>query len=308
MSEKQKNSIAVYCRTQNIVMNGGSLETVGGARIRFYTDAQQNTFELNNVYIEGHAAGSDRVYLVEGIDSTSPALTCNNCMFRLGGNNDESEGSLAKNATVIINGGFSNSPRVYLNRNNAKVIFTASRNLYFADSQYQQAKVKNEHKLTGTPSPIGFDTLNTMIPAVCNFISHTDTNFKPVFRIYVDSSASLKLVNLELNSIVKSKSEAYVQGVEKYQVIITIPTSAGDVSSGSGAFKIGAGSSSGASLLSDMAFSVNFINTVDSKHVFEIRHRIGSATRLGNCFITMKGDFYQDGIFESSKYIEVEKL
>lgn len=115
MGEPQKNDVAVYGPTQNLTWNECSFESVGEARIKFFTSASVNTFVLNNCYIEGNV-GSGGVYVVEA-NSISQSITCNDCMFRLG----NTAGSFGKNVTVYMNGGWSNSPTVTLNQNNCKV-------------------------------------------------------------------------------------------------------------------------------------------------------------------------------------------
>ncbi|MEP9157358.1 glycosyl hydrolase family 28-related protein [Enterobacter hormaechei] len=115
MSEAQKHSVAVYGPTQVLTWNECSFETLGEARIKFFTSASVNTFVLNTCYLEGNV-GSGGVYVVEA-NNIGQNITCNDCMFRLG----STAGSFGKNVTVYMNGGWSNSPTVTLNQSNCKV-------------------------------------------------------------------------------------------------------------------------------------------------------------------------------------------
>ncbi|MCF0046665.1 hypothetical protein [Enterobacter hormaechei] len=115
MSEAQKHSVAVYGPTQVLTWNECSFETLGEARIKFFTSASVNTFVLNTCYLEGNV-GSGGVYVVEA-NNIGQNITCNDCMFRLG----STAGSFGKNVTVYMNGGWSNSPTVKLNQSNCKV-------------------------------------------------------------------------------------------------------------------------------------------------------------------------------------------
>lgn len=115
MSEAQKNAVSVYGPTQVLTWNECSFETLGEARIKFFTSASVNTFVLNSCYIEGNVS-SGGVYVVEA-NNIGQNITCNDCMFRLG----STAGSFGKNVTVYMNGGWSNSPTVTLNQNNCKV-------------------------------------------------------------------------------------------------------------------------------------------------------------------------------------------
>lgn len=241
MSEYQKHSIAIDSRTQAISINGGSLENIGGSRLFFATKTQRNTFVLNNVDIERKAIGNvtadnpidiNKVYLVEGIDGDDVQITCSNCMFRLGDSSPEAEGFLGKNATIIIDDGFGNSPMVRQKGLNTKVDYKHGRNIYFRDSNYQPVTRKNENPLRGAIPPVGFDVLNTIEPRINNFISHTDTAYKAVFCVYIGSEAALRMLSLTLKTVVKSKTENDIQGVEEYRVAITTPFAVADPNNG----------------------------------------------------------------------------
>ena len=115
MSEAQKNAVAVYGPTQVLTWNECSFETLGEARIKFFTPSSVNTFVLNSCYIEGDIS-SGGIYVVEA-NNVGQNITFNDCMFRLG----STAGSFGKSVTVYMNGGWSNSPKVTLNQNGCKV-------------------------------------------------------------------------------------------------------------------------------------------------------------------------------------------
>lgn len=116
LCEQQKHGVAIYCPTQVLSWNQCSFETIGEARIKFYTAANQNTFVLNDCYIEGNVGTSGGVYFVEG-QNISQTISTKNCMFRLG----SLAGSLGKNITIRDSNSWANCPNITLNRNNTKV-------------------------------------------------------------------------------------------------------------------------------------------------------------------------------------------
>lgn len=116
LCEQQKHGVAIYCPTQVLSWNQCSFETIGEARIKFYTAANQNTFVLNDCYIEGNVGTSGGAYFVEG-QNISQTISTRNCMFRLG----SLAGSLGKNITIRDSNSWANCPNVTLNQNNTKV-------------------------------------------------------------------------------------------------------------------------------------------------------------------------------------------
>lgn len=115
---------------------------------------------------------------------------------------------------------------------NTKVDYKNGRNIYFRDSNYQLVTRKNENPLRGAIPPVGFDVLNTLEPRINNFISHTDTAYKPVFCVYIGSEAALRMLSLTLKTVVKSKTENDIQGVEEFRVAITTPFAVADPNNG----------------------------------------------------------------------------
>ncbi|WP_232081596.1 glycoside hydrolase family 55 protein, partial [Citrobacter rodentium] len=94
-AEPQKHSLAIYCRIQAIKFTGGSLETIGEARVKFYTTIIPYDVLIDNCYVENDIS-TGGVYLIEG-QSTTQSVTVKDCMLRLG----STPGSLGKTYSLL---------------------------------------------------------------------------------------------------------------------------------------------------------------------------------------------------------------
>lgn len=197
MSEAQKHSVAVYCPTQVLTWNECSFETLGEARIKFFTSASVNTFVLNNSYLEGNIS-SGGVYVVEA-NNIGQSITCNDCMYRLG----NTAGSFGKNVTVYMNGGWSNSPTVTLNQNNCKVWATNYRSSIggFADGidpgrsgDYDGASMYSA-AVYMQPRVQDIRDWNTIIPATVNSkVFNTAGQTLNMWSVYLPATANAQRI------------------------------------------------------------------------------------------------------------------
>lgn len=313
MGEQQTNGVAIYSRTQVLTWLGCSFETKGGARIKFFTTDYSNTFQLNACYIEGDISTEGGAYFVEAQTITQD-VTVNNSMFRLG----STTGTLGKNVTIYMNGGWSNSPNVDLYGGNTKIWLTNYRQSmggflngpdYGRSGDYDGAQMHSAAMFLD-PRPMDVRDWNAIIPEMINYKTHTNTNPVEVFKVYLPAAtAAPKLMHLEIDILTKSTTENYIIGTEKYIVDITLPETATALS-GALITKVVSAASSGASLLADDAVSLvsNGYDSATDSLVYTIRHAVANATRLGNSMFSIKGCYSAGGISTSTQRWKIQRL
>ena len=233
LGEPQANGVAIYCPTQALSWNQCSFETKGGARIKFFTTASVNTFNLNSCYIEGDISTSGGVYFVEG-QAITQNITANDCMFRLG----STAGSLGKNITIYVNSGFSNSPNVTLNSNNAKVWFDRyNQYLFFSDSPdfgrtgTWDGSAINSGAIYLNPRQIEVRDWNSIIPTLINNKVHSSSAAINIYKVYIPSGSSTpRMMKLSLKISSKSSVTNFDMYNEAWEVFITLPEAAAPAS------------------------------------------------------------------------------
>lgn len=310
-AEPQKHSLAIYCRLQAIKFTGGSLETIGEARVKFYTTIIPYDVLIDNCYVENDIS-TGGVYLIEG-QSTSQSVTVKDCMLRLG----STLGSLGKNITVYFDGGWSNSPSVTLNANNTKVWFHRYREIAggFADgADYGRTGLWDGSAMHSAaihldPRPQSIIDWNSIIPSYVNYKSHISTSPVDVFKVYVPVGQNPRQMMLEISALTKSISEAYIQGLEKYMIAITLPESS---KAGSGVYvvKLHSSAKDNSSLLSDPSFTVTSNGYDDTTDAYEytISHSVSNATRLGTTTYVMNGVFTLNGLSTTTPRWRIRRL
>ncbi|ELQ6160051.1 hypothetical protein R2281_003818 [Cronobacter dublinensis] len=310
-AENQVQSISVYSPTQAITFLGGSLETTGGARIKFFNSANVRAFVICNTYIEGDS--SSGVFAVEG-QSITQRITFKDCMFRLG----SSTGTFGKNITAYIDGGWSNSPTVSLQGNNTKVWFSRYRDIcdgwadgisFSGSGDYDGA---NMHSASAYMDhrPMDLRDWNSYIPPVINYKTHpNNTTAVPVYKVYLPAGGEPKIMLIEITAVTKSASDSFTVGNEKYLVSITLPeaTTAG---SGTLVTKIASASSSGAALLTDPAFSVtpNGYDLATDSIVYTISHQVANSSRLGNTMFIAIGSYIENNVSYTTRRWKIQRV
>jgi len=227
MGEQQTNGVAIYSRTQVLTWLGCSFETKGGARIKFFTTAYSNTFQLEACYIEGDIATAGDAYFVEA-QSITQDVTVNDSMFRLG----STSGTLGKNVTIYMNGGWSNSPNVDLYGGNTKVWLTNYRQSmggflngpdYGRSGDYDGAQMHSAAMFLN-PRPMDVRDWNAIIPQMVNSKSHPGTTAVDVFKVYIPSDTAVpKMMKLTLTASIKRASNNTDMNMSKWDILITLP-------------------------------------------------------------------------------------
>lgn len=312
IGEPQLNGVTVHSRTQVLTWNECSFETIGGPRIKFMTSAITNTFVLNSCYIEGPIGAAGGAYLVEA-QNINTNITCNDCMFRLG----DMAGSLGKNVTIYMNGGWSNSGNVDITGNNTKVWFTNYRQSaggflngpdYGRSGDYDGGSMHSASMFLD-PRPMDIRDWNSVIPKMVNYKTHPTVSPVDVFKVFIPAGGSPRMMQLEVTALTKSIAEAYIVGTEKYLIAITLPE-ASTAGSGTLVTKIASAASSGAGLLSDPAFKVTSVgyDAATDSNAYTISHSVSSTSRLGNTMFTIEGAFVDGGISVSTKRWKIQRL
>ncbi|EOI3409463.1 phage tailspike protein [Cronobacter dublinensis] len=313
MSENQKHSISIYCPTQAIKVLGGSLETRGGPRIKFYTSNNARDWTIDGTYIEG-GCGSDAVYLAEG-QTINQSLRLVNCLYRLG----STAGSLGKNITFYISGGWSNCPNVTLQTNNTKVWLSEFREvsdswadgINFANSGYWDGAAMHSASCYMDPRPMDLRDWNSYIPPVVNFKSHpNNTTPVDVFKVFIPAGTGIpRMMQLEVTALTKSISELYIVGNEKYLVSITLPEG-GTLGAGALVTKIASASSNGAALLVDPSFTVvsNGYDSATDSIAYTISHQVANSARLGNTMFMISGTYMEAGVSYTTRKWKIQRL
>ncbi|EPM7339159.1 glycosyl hydrolase family 28-related protein [Enterobacter hormaechei] len=311
MAEPQKHSLAIYCRLQAIKFTGGSFETIGEARIKFYTTTLPYDLLIDNCYIENDIA-TGGVYLVEG-QNTSQSVTIKDCMLRLG----STPGSLGKNITIYIDGGWSNSPVVTLNSNNTKVWFHRYRETSggFADgADYGRTGLWDGTAMHSSaihldPRPQSIIDWNHLIPSYVNYKSHPSTAPVDVFKVYIPVGSNPRQMMLEISALTKSISEAYIQGIEKYMIAITLPESS---TAGTGVYvaKLHSSAKDNSTLLADPSFAVtsNGYDSATDAYEYTISHSVSNSTRLGTTTFVMSGVFTMNALSTTTPRWRIRRL
>lgn len=311
MAEPQKHSLAIYCRLQAIKFTGGSFETIGEARIKFYTSTLPYDVLIDNCYIENDIS-TGGVYLVEG-QNTSQSVTVKDCMLRLG----STPGSLGKNITIYFDGGWSNSPTVTLNSNNTKVWFHRYRETSggFADgADYGRTGLWDGTAMHSSaihldPRPQSIIDWNHLIPSYVNYKSHPSTAPVDVFKVYVPVGSNPRQMMLEISALTKSISEAYIQGIEKYMIAITLPESS---TAGTGVYvaKLHSSAKDNSTLLADPSFTVtsNGYDSATDAYEYTISHSVSNPTRLGTTTFVMSGVFTMSALSTTTPRWRIRRL
>lgn len=290
MGEAQKHSVAIYCPTQVLTWNECSFETIGEARIKFYTAANQNTFTLNSCYIEGDV-GTGGVYFAEG-NNTGQNITCNDCMFRLG----STVGSLGKQITIHLNGGWSNSASVTLNQNNCKVWASGYKNCIggFADgidpgrSGDYDGTYMYSAAIYMQPRPQDIRDWNSFIPFTVNnkaFASNGAT--VDVWKVYIPAGGKApRVMRLVVDATHKRNS-----GNEQYNTQWVVAITNADLTGTllSRVFENGT-ANAGAGTLT-LALTAGGYDATTDATVFTLRL---TAATTGNTFLALHG-LYADG-------------
>lgn len=293
LSELQTNGVSIYCPTQVLAWNDCSFETIGEARIKFFNTSTVNSFCLNYCYIEG-SISSGGVYLVEG-QTPNQFIACNDCTFRLG----STSGSLGKNITILINGGWTNSPQVYLNQNNAKVWF--SRYRYSAGSWADGPNMSATGLWDGTnsnnaaiyldPRPVEIRDWNSVIPDYVNTKKYiTNASTFEIYSAYIPAGNNPRIMRLVLDATHKREV-----GTDQYNtqwvIAITLPES----SSGAGVlvsrvFENGT-ANAGAGTLTLSCVSNGYDSATDS-----IKYTISlTAATIGTSLTVLRGAYLHEG-------------
>lgn len=307
MSENQKHSVSVHCPTQNLTWTACSFETRGGPRIKFYSTAGLNTFSLHGCYIEGDCA-ADAVYLLEGQNNTQE-VTCYDCMFRLG----STPGQLTKNARLVFGGGnWGNSPYVNLYTPDSIIVADTADGLPFfgggidpyGKTGLWNGSAVNSEPVQVAPRALPIFEANSLIGPYVNFKRHTNTSPVAVFRAYVPvgTSGFARIMLLEITAATKGLSEAYVQGLEKYLITITLPE-ASTAGTGVHVAKVVSSAKDNAALLADPGFTVSAdgYDAVTDSQVYTIYHAVANPTRLGDTVFTMTGSYMENGLSRSTR-------
>lgn len=312
LSEPQLNGVTIHSRTQVLTWNECSFETIGGPRIKFMTSAVTNTFVLNSCYIEGTIATPGGAYLVEAL-SIDTSITCNDCMFRLG----TMAGSLGKNVTIYMNGGWSNSGTVDIAGNNTKVWFTDYRQSMggflngpdFGRTGDYDGAAMHSASMYVDPRPMDVRDWNSVIPKMVNYKNHPTTAPVEVFKVYVPAGGSPRMMQLEITALTKAVNESFTVGNEKYLLAITLPE-ASTAGSGTLVTKVASAASSGAGLLSDPSFTItpNGYDAATDAIVYTISHSVSNASRLGNTVYTMEGVYVEGGISVTTRRWKVRRM
>lgn len=293
LSENQTNGVAVYCPTQTLSWNGCSFETIGEARVKFFNTSTVNSFCLNHCYIEG-GIGSGGVYLVEG-QTPNQFIVCNDCTFRLG----STSGSLGKNITIQINGGWTNSPQVYLNQNNAKVWF--SRYRYSAGSWADGPNMSatglwdgansNNAAIYLDPRPVEIRDWNSVIPDYVNtkkFVTNAST-FE-IYSAYIPAGNNPRIMRLILDATHKREV-----GTDQYNTQWVVAITLQESSSGAGVlmsrvFENGT-ANAGAGTLTLSCVSNGYDSATDS-----IKYTISlTAATIGTSLTVLRGAYLHEG-------------
>lgn len=227
MGEQQTNGVAVYCPTQVLTWLGCSFETKGGARIKLFTNANINTFQLISCYIEGDIATAGDAYLLEA-QSINQSISVVRSMYRLG----PTSGTLGKNATIYDDGSWSNSPNVDVTGNNQKVWFRNYRQSmggflngpdYGRSGDYDGSSM-HSGALFVDPRPMDVRDWNAIIPQMVNFKSHPNTAAIDIFKVYIPAGAAApKMMKLDLTVSTKRASNNSDLNVSKWDILITLP-------------------------------------------------------------------------------------
>lgn len=314
MSENQLHSVAVYGPTQNLSWTGCSFETKGGPRIKFYTTAGVNTFSLYGCYIEG-GCGPDLTYFLEG-QSTAQQVSVYDCMFRLG----STAGQLVKNARIVFGAGnWSNSPNVALYTADCAVLCDSGAGLPFFGGGI------SPYGTTGLWSGIGLNTesvqvgqrvqtifeANALIGPYVNFKRHANTSPVAIFRAFMPASTTgfARVMMLEITAATKGTAEAYVQGLEKYMVTITLPEAA-TAGSGTHVAKILSSTKDAANLLADPAITIvaNGYDSATDSTMYTIYHQVANATRLGDTVFTLTGCYMDNGLSRTTRGWKIQRM
>ncbi|HHY2959572.1 TPA: hypothetical protein ACV5BL_000552 [Enterobacter hormaechei subsp. steigerwaltii] len=293
LGEPQTNGVAVYCPTQTLSWNECSFETIGEARVKFFNTSTVNSFCLNHCYIEGRI-GSGGVYLVEG-QTPNQFIVCNDCTFRLG----STSGSLGKNITIQINGGWTNSPQVYLNQNNAKVWF--SRYRYSAGSWADGPNMSatglwdgsnsNNAAIYLDPRPVEIRDWNSVIPDYVNtkkFVTNAST-FE-IYSAYIPAGNNPRIMRLILDATHKREV-----GTDQYNTQWVIAITLQESSSGAGVlisrvFENGT-ANAGAGTLTLSCVSNGYDSATDS-----IKYTISlTAATIGTSLTVLRGAYLHEG-------------
>ncbi|MEI9754059.1 glycosyl hydrolase family 28-related protein [Enterobacter hormaechei] len=293
LGEPQNNGVAVYCPTQTLSWNECSFETIGEARVKFFNTSTVNSFCLNHCYIEG-GIGSGGVYLVEG-QTPNQFIVCNDCTFRLG----STSGSLGKNITIQINGGWTNSPQVYLNQNNAKVWF--SRYRYSAGSWADGPNMSATGLWDGTnsnnaaiyldPRPVEIRDWNSVIPDYVNTKKYiTNASTFEIYSAYIPAGNNPRIMRLVLDATHKREA-----GTDQYNTQWVIAITLQESSSGAGVlisrvFENGT-TNAGAGTLTLSCVSNGYDSATDS-----IKYTISlTAATIGTSLTVLRGAYLHEG-------------
>lgn len=311
MSEDQQHSVAVYCPNQNLSWNGCSFETKGGPRIKFYSTNSTNTFNVNGSYIEGNTPDGG----IAAIEATGyrQKVTLNNCMIRLVGTNTY----FAKSATVVMRDCFAQAPNVSLLGQAGKYQFFGSNQLNFKDQFTQDdagewdTAFMNSRDVYVAPRKYAAQEYNAIIPKFINIKTHTAANSDVAFfDVFLPAGTGSREMLLEITTMVKGLDVAYVQGVEKYLVTITLPQAA---TAGSGVHVgvVHSSTKDGAAMLANPSISVvdQGYDSVTDSNRYTIQHRVANPTRLGRVTMTMEGVYVRNAALsvQSEKW-KVRKL
>ena len=308
MGEKQKHSVSVYSRTQVLNWNSCSFETLGEARIKFYTTSIQNTFQLNACYIEGDAP-TNGIYLVEG-QNIIQYIQCNNCMYRLG----SSSGSLGKNITINDNGGWSNSPNVSLMTNNCMVWSDNYRYFSggfsdgpdFGRTGLWDGASTQSASIYMTPRPLDIIDWNSLIPEVINSKSHPDTKAIQVFKAFIPAgSGTPRMMKLSLkisSKRVANNSDLYN---EAWEIFITLPE-ASTPGSGVLASRVFENGTSGMGTGTGVVTVVsNGYDSATDAIAYTISH---STTVSSNSLYIMSGAYIEGGISTKTRRWKIQRI
>ncbi|WP_407212787.1 tail fiber/spike domain-containing protein [Enterobacter hormaechei] len=308
LGEPQANGVAVYCPTQVLAWNECSFETKGGPRIKFFTTASVNTFTLNTCYLEGDIGSAGGAYVIEG-QSIAQNVTMNDCMFRLG----STVGSFGKSITVYINGGFSNSPNVALNSNNAKIWFSRyNQYLFFSDSPdfgrtgiWDGAAI-NSGAIYLNPRQQEIRDWNSLMPTLVNTKLHSSTAAVDVFKVYVPSgTSSPRMMKLTLKISSKSSVTNFDMYNEAWEIFISLPEA---TASGSGTLRsriFENGTTGMPSGTGGVAVVSNGYDSTTDAIVYTISH---SSTVNCNSLYVIDGCYVEGGISTVTRRWKIQRM
>lgn len=299
--------IGVYGKTQNITLNGCSLEG-NCTRIKFHTTASVNTFLVESCYIEGDVANAGEAYLSEA-QSTSQSITVKDCMLRLG----STPGSLGKNITVYFDGGWSNSPSVTLNANNAKIWFSRyNKYIFFSDSPdfgrtgiWDGAAI-NSGAIYLNPRQQEIRDWNSIIPTLINNKLHSSSAAIDVFKVYIPSgSSSPRMMKLTLKVSSKSTTTNFDMYNEAWEIFITLPE-ASTPGSGVLASRVFENGTSGMGTGTGVVTVVsNGYDSATDAIAYTISH---SSTANCNSLYVIEGCYVEGGISTVSRRWKIQRM